>query len=84
MARPVLASAVGGLTEVVIDGLTGRTLPVEDAPALTAAMAELLGCPERARSMGLAARRHVLEVFDWERFVDQYERLYREMMAEIP
>jgi glycosyltransferase involved in cell wall biosynthesis len=84
MARPVLASAVGGLTEVVIDGLTGRSLPVGDVPALASAMAELLGCPERARSMGLAARRHVLEVFDWERFVDQYEDLYRAMIAEIP
>ena len=59
-ARPVVASRVGGIVELVDDGTTGRLFTPESAPALARAILELLRDPERARHMGDEARRRAL------------------------
>lgn len=56
---PVVAARAGGIPEVVVDGSTGRLVPPGDAPALAAALTEVMGDPETCRKMGLAARRFV-------------------------
>ena len=62
---PVVASAVGGIPEIVVDGETGLLVPAGVDPApLAAAIAELLADPERRRQMGEAGRRRVEERFD--------------------
>jgi alpha-maltose-1-phosphate synthase len=75
----VVASAVGGIPEVVADGETGQLVPPADPPALAAAVNELLADPERARRMGKAGRERVLERFTWravaKRTLGLYERL---------
>ncbi|MFT4166298.1 MAG: glycosyltransferase family 4 protein [Microlunatus sp.] len=53
--RPVIATAVGSMTDVVADGRTGRLVPPQ-AAAIAAAMAEILGDDDVADSMGKAAR----------------------------
>ena len=55
-ARPVVASAVGGLTDAVEDGVTGLLVPPGDVPALRAALERLLGDPELRARLGAAAR----------------------------
>ncbi len=50
--RPVVASAVGGIVELVEPGVTGILVPPEDAGALADALVELLGRPAAARAMG--------------------------------
>jgi glycosyltransferase involved in cell wall biosynthesis len=74
--RPVVASDVGGLRDLVRPGVTGLTVPPGDPPALTAALDSLLDDPEARRRMGEAGRLHarrfeaaalaprVLEVFE--------------------
>jgi len=69
---PVVASASGGGSEVVVDGETGRLVEPGDARALEVALAELLADPEAARRLGEAARRHCAR-FDWERGADVLE-----------
>jgi glycosyltransferase involved in cell wall biosynthesis len=76
MARPVLATDVGGNPDVVEDGRTGQLVPPGDAAALAAAMLELIESPEAAAEMGRAARRAVAERFSLERMVSRYEQLY--------
>ena len=76
---PVVASAVGGLPEVVDDGKTGLLVPPDDPRALGAAIAELAGDVERARRMGVAGRARVLAEFSMERMADAYEALYTEL-----
>ena len=75
----VVASDVGGIPEVVEDGVTGLLVPPADPAALAAAVNELLADPERARRMGEAGRRRAVEQFSWravaERTVVLYERL---------
>ncbi len=77
MARPLVATRVGGLPEVVIDGETGLLVAPDDAPGLAAAVARLLERPADAERLGWAARARARDVLGWKRCVDAYEAVYR-------
>ena len=64
-ARPVVASAVGGLRDLVVDGETGILVPPGDVTALRAAIERLLADPGARRRMGLAGRARIAERFSW-------------------
>jgi glycosyltransferase involved in cell wall biosynthesis len=83
-ARPVIASAVGGLPEIVADGETGLVVPPSDADALADAIAALVGDLARSAAMGEAARQRVLEEFTPERCVERVEALYAPAFAARP
>ena len=61
---PVVAAAVGGLRETIVDGETGWTYPVGDAPALARAMEDVLTRRDEARRRAQAGRLMVLERFE--------------------
>lgn len=82
MGRPVIASDVGGLPEVVRHGVTGSTVPRDDAESLAGAAIRLLEDPARARAYGEAARQRGLNVFSLERYVDRYDALYRRLARQ--
>lgn len=77
MGRPVVASRVGGLPEVVVEGTTGVLVPVGDVGALTDALAALLRDPERRATLGAAGVRWVREHFSWTASLDRMEAVYR-------
>ena len=77
-ARPVVATAVDGLRDVVEPGVHGWLVPPGDVPALAAAMKEALGQPERAAGMGRAAAARVRAEFGMERLVRAYAALFEE------
>jgi glycosyltransferase involved in cell wall biosynthesis len=76
--RPVVVTppASAGVEE----GHCGMIVPADDPEALAAAVIELLGDPDRARRMGEAGRRHVLEHFSLEPMVRRYEEVYWELL----
>ena len=92
---PVVASAVGGIPEIVVPGETG--LLVSFAPvgggdpeprdpdafsrALAAGINELLAAPERRQAMGQAARRRVVEQFSWRHIAEVTLDFYRHLLA---
>ena len=78
---PVVATAVGGVPEVVRDGENGRLAPADDPSAFAAALRELLEDRERARELGANARRDVEERFTRDQVVQLYESLYRRVLA---
>jgi glycosyltransferase involved in cell wall biosynthesis len=81
-ARPVVATAVGGVPEVVLDGKTGLLVPPSDPNALARAMLRLLGDPAFARRLGVAGQQHVYPRYDSRRLVDDMRALYlRELAA---
>ena len=82
MARPLVATRVGGLPEVVLDGETGVLVECDNSEALGGAVASLLEHPQRAAQMGHAARARALNVFSGERCVAQYDLLYQHLTRE--
>ena len=80
-SRAVVASAVGGLLDIVVDDVTGALVPPGEAEPLAAAIVELARDPERAARMGALGRLRVEDLFTEERSLDRAEQLYREALA---
>jgi glycogen synthase len=91
---PVVASAVGGIPEIVVPGKTGVLVPLEtgggDSPEprdpqrfsrdLAAAVNELMAVPDRRAAMGKAARARVVEHFSWRHIAEVTLEFYRELV----
>jgi glycosyltransferase involved in cell wall biosynthesis len=75
--RPVVATAVGGTPEVVVDGVTGRLIPSQDPIALASALSALHENQAMADMWGHAGRERVLERFTIDGMVQQYAAVYR-------
>jgi glycosyltransferase involved in cell wall biosynthesis len=67
--KPVVASAVGGLLDLVVNGETGVLVPPQDPAALRSALELLLGDQDRRLRLGAAARARARELFSWDRVV---------------
>lgn len=78
---PVVATAVDGVPEVVVDGETGILVPARDVPALSGAISRLLGDSQLRRCLGEAARRRVGREFSREVMAERMERLYLDLLA---
>ena len=74
--RPVIASRVGGIPEVITDGLEGLLVEPGDADALAAGLTRLFAEPALRARMAAAGNRRAYDRFSVERMVDAYERLY--------
>lgn len=95
---PVVASAVGGIPEVVVDGETGLLVPVELSPDdpmspvdadrfernLAGAINALMADPATRQVMGRAARRRAVEQFSWSAIARQTVDLYRAVAEAAP
>lgn len=79
--RPVVASAVDGIPEVVVDQDTGLLVPPGNESALAEALAALLLRPDRARAMGLRGRERAREMFSITTTVERHQRLYESLSA---
>lgn len=79
--KVVVATRVGGLTESVIDGITGVLVPPKDARALAAAIANLVRAPALAREMGKKGRERVLQHFTLEQMAMQNESYYYDLVG---
>ena len=75
---PVICSDVGGMPEVVEDGLTGFVVPPNEPAALHRRIGELAGDQRLCREMGRRSRERVLECFTWERAARSTLAAYRE------
>jgi glycosyltransferase involved in cell wall biosynthesis len=80
-ARPVVATRVGGVADVVEDGVTGLLTRPGDTHALAERLAVLARDPERAGAMGRAGREQALERYAVARLVDDVDVLYRRLLA---
>jgi starch synthase len=92
---PVVASATGGILEVVVDNETGYLVPFDQDPVtkfpsnpgqfsrdLAAKVNQLMADPEKARHFGLAGRRRVEEKFAWTAIAGQTIDLYHQLIAQ--
>jgi len=79
-ARPVVTTQVGGVAEIVSDGVTGFTVPTGDDAAIAHAVLGLLEDPDRARVMGDAAAEHVRTRFTRDRMASDLTALYEALL----
>ena len=84
LGTPVVATAVGGMREVVEDGITGRLVPRNDPAALRAALDEVLFEPGTGTRYARAAVELVRERFSTERMLARLEEAYRESAGAHP
>ncbi len=80
---PVVASAVGGILEVVEDGKTGILVPPARPDDLAAALRRVLGDPAMGRAMGRAGRKRVEDRFSWASIAERTHEVYGEAIAEF-
>jgi N-acetyl-alpha-D-glucosaminyl L-malate synthase BshA len=81
---PVIATAVGGLPEVVDDGLSGFLLPVGDVDGMAEAALRLLSDEPLRRQMGETGRRRAVERFSRHDVVGRYRSIYQRVLAAAP
>jgi glycosyltransferase involved in cell wall biosynthesis len=75
-ATPVLAAAVDGIPELILDGVTGRLFPYGDSNAMLNAMRQLNSDRDYAKRLGVAARERTLRYFNQEAFLERVRRFY--------
>ena len=80
--RAVVATRVGGVPDLVDDGVTGVLVPSGDAASLAQAIAVLLADPERRRTLGQAGRKRAYPAFSADRLVSDMDKLYTGLVAE--
>jgi glycosyltransferase involved in cell wall biosynthesis len=74
--RPIVASRVAGIPDVISDGRHGLLTPERDPATLAAAIGRLLGDRALAERLGAAARRRVLDELTWDIAAERFERAY--------
>ena len=81
---PVVASAVGGLTDSVVHGTTGLLIPARDPAGLAAAAGTLLASPAMRTALGEAGARRARRWYSWPRVAAQTESVYLRVGAGAP
>jgi glycosyltransferase involved in cell wall biosynthesis len=79
--RPVVASAVDGIPDAVLDQETGLLVPPDDAPALAGALERLLGDASMAERLGAAGRERARETFAWPGIAQRYLAVFSRAAA---
>jgi glycosyltransferase involved in cell wall biosynthesis len=74
--RPVVGSAVGGLLDTVVPGVTGELVPPRRPDLLAPVLRELLEDPKRRKAYGRAGRRRAVSEYQWSRIAAATERVY--------
>jgi glycosyltransferase involved in cell wall biosynthesis len=80
LGKPAIGTDVRGTRETIVDGVTGRLVPVKDPGALADAIVEVLADPARAAEMGQAARGYAEAHFDERDFFRRTDKEYRRLI----
>ena len=81
LGRPIVATAVGGIPEVIQDGVNGLLVPPEDPTALAEAVVRLLSDPELRARLGGAAAAAVEDRWNIRTTAARYDLLYRQVLG---
>jgi len=79
--KPIVATRVGGPSDIVKDGRTGYLVEKKDPSQLASRICELLQDKKMARRFGKSGRRQVLEIYDWKRIVERYIEIYEAVQS---
>lgn len=82
-ALPVVATAVGGNADLIVQGQSGYIVPAANPQAMALRLVELACNPERARSLGQAGRERVKARFSIQAMISTYQRVYDQQLSRI-
>jgi glycosyltransferase involved in cell wall biosynthesis len=82
MTKPAVATKVGGLQEIIVEGKTGLLVPPGDSKALADAILKVVENPELARKFGINGRKRVEELFTVESNVKKTEQVYKSLIVD--
>jgi glycosyltransferase involved in cell wall biosynthesis len=80
-ARPVVATAVGGVAEIIRDGDTGRLVPPRDDEALARGIKAMLDDPDGASAMGRRGQALAASMFQIDRYLKETDAFFREIVS---
>jgi glycogen(starch) synthase len=83
MARPIVATSVGGLPDVIVDHQTGILVEPGNSGAIAEAIMSLLDHPEKAVQIGKNAQIRARDLFTWVRYVGAYDELYQTLVVKL-
>ncbi len=84
VGRPLVATRVGCLPEYVVDGKTGALVPPGDEAALAEALSNLVADSFLREKFGVEGRRRFDDLFGFDRFIDETERIYEDAIHAVP
>jgi glycosyltransferase involved in cell wall biosynthesis len=84
LGTPVVATRVGGIPEIVTDGVDGVLVPPANSQALANALTDLLGDPERRRRMAGSSRQRIEQRFQFQNMIHAYEAIYDILTHQLP
>lgn len=82
LGTPVVASRVGGIPEIIEDGVDGVLVPPANNEALADAVADLLNNPEKLNSLARTGREKIASKFQFQDMVKEYEKVYEKLIKE--
>jgi glycosyltransferase involved in cell wall biosynthesis len=80
---PVIATKIGGMSEIVDDNVTGLLVEPANPQALANATVKLISHPEQARKMGIAGRKKVMQHYSWSKIVESLVNIYAAIGVEL-
>ncbi len=79
--KPVVATGAGGVLDIIDDGVNGMLVPCKDSKAMAKAILQIISDKDKAKQMGLAARRHVANKFTIQRQITAVQDLYDSILS---
>lgn len=79
---PAIATNVGGIPELIDDGVTGRLFPVGAVDQMAEAALDLVSSPDKLQEMGVAARKTAQQRFCTTKIIPKYEQYYEQILAQ--
>ncbi|MEW6618027.1 MAG: glycosyltransferase family 4 protein [bacterium] len=83
VGKPIIATRVGNIPEILQDGETGYLVPPEDAKALEEAMLDVISNPEEAQRRGYRAQEMMQKNYSWERFCQELEKTLEKVTVTV-
>lgn len=80
LGTPIVATKIGGIPEIVTDGVDGILIPPADSEALANTLADLLNQPEKLKSLANKGREKVIGKFEFEDMTRNYEAVYEDLI----
>ncbi len=81
--KPVIASKVGGIVDIVKDGNTGILVPEKNSVAIAAAIKQIVTKPDYGHKLGENGYKFIKENYSWEKIIDSIDRLYQRVIDGI-